>query len=48
LRPGGKMVIPAGLPDAQQLFLVDKDESGRARTKEILRVRFSQLEEAPA
>ena len=48
LRPGGKMVIPAGLPDAQQLFLVEKDESGRARTKEILRVRFSQLEEAPA
>ena len=48
LRPGGKMVIPAGLPDAQQLFLVEKDDSGRARTKEILRVRFSQLEEAPA
>jgi len=48
LRPGGKMVIPAGLRDAQQLFLVEKDESGRARTKEILRVRFSQLEEAPA
>jgi protein-L-isoaspartate(D-aspartate) O-methyltransferase len=48
LRPGGKMVIPAGLPDAQQLFLVEKDENGRARTKEILRVRFSQLEEAPA
>src|SRR5947209_19399424 len=23
LRPGGKMVIPAGLPDAQQLFLVE-------------------------
>jgi len=48
LRPGGKTVIPAGLRDAQQLFLVEKDESGRARTKEILRVRFSQLEEAPA
>lgn len=48
LRAGGKMVIPAGLPDDQQLFLVEKDENGRARTKEILRVRFSQLEEAPA
>ena len=48
LRPGGKMVIPAGLPDSQQLFLVEKDENGRARTKAILRVRFSQLEEAPA
>jgi protein-L-isoaspartate(D-aspartate) O-methyltransferase len=48
LRAGGRMVIPAGLPDTQQLFLVEKDENGRARTKEILRVRFSQLEEAPS
>ena len=47
-RPGGTMVIPAGLPDEQQLYHVEKDENGRARTKEILRVRFSQLEEAPA
>ena len=29
LRKGGKMVIPAGLPDAQQLMLVDKDADGR-------------------
>jgi protein-L-isoaspartate(D-aspartate) O-methyltransferase len=45
LRPGGKMVIPAGLPDAQQLVLVEKDGDGRVTTKEILQVRFSQLEE---
>src|SRR6266851_4554725 len=45
LRPGGKMVIPAGLPDSQQLLLVEKDTGGRTRTKEILPVRFSQLEE---
>ena len=44
LKPGGKMVIPAGLPDAQQLILVDKDAGGRVATKEILPVRFSQLE----
>ena len=44
LKPGGKMVIPAGLPDAQQLILVDKDGSGKVMTKEILPVRFSQLE----
>jgi protein-L-isoaspartate(D-aspartate) O-methyltransferase len=44
LKPGGKMVIPAGLPDAQQLILVDKDANGRVATKEILPVRFSQLE----
>ena len=44
LKPGGKMVIPAGLPDAQQLILVEKDRHGRVATKEILPVRFSQLE----
>ena len=44
LKPGGKMVIPAGLPDAQQLILVDKDGSGSVTTKQILPVRFSQLE----
>jgi protein-L-isoaspartate(D-aspartate) O-methyltransferase len=44
LKPGGKMVIPAGLPDAQQLILVEKDRRGRVATKEILPVRFSQLE----
>jgi protein-L-isoaspartate(D-aspartate) O-methyltransferase len=46
LKAGGKMVIPAGLPDAQQLMLVDKDPSGRITTKEVLQVRFSQLEGA--
>jgi protein-L-isoaspartate(D-aspartate) O-methyltransferase len=45
LKPGGKMVIPAGLPDAQQLVLVEKGSDGRVTTKEILQVRFSQLEE---
>jgi protein-L-isoaspartate(D-aspartate) O-methyltransferase len=45
LKSGGKMVLPAGLPDAQQLLLVQKDESGKVGTKEILAVRFSQLEE---
>jgi protein-L-isoaspartate(D-aspartate) O-methyltransferase len=45
LKPGGKMVIPAGLPDAQQLILVEKHDNGRIATKEILPVRFSQLED---
>jgi protein-L-isoaspartate(D-aspartate) O-methyltransferase len=45
LKSGGNMVLPAGLPDAQQLLLVQKDESGKVGTKEILAVRFSQLEE---
>ncbi len=45
LKAGGKMVIPAGLADAQQLLLVEKDPSGRVSTKEILPVRFSSLED---
>jgi protein-L-isoaspartate(D-aspartate) O-methyltransferase len=45
LRAGGKMVIPAGLPDAQQLVLLEKNGAGRVTTQEILQVRFSQLEE---
>ena len=44
LKPGGRMVIPAGLPETQKLLLLEKDAGGRAKTKEILRVRFSLLE----
>lgn len=46
LRPGGRMVIPAGLQDSQQLILVEKASNGRIATKEIIAVRFSQLEDA--
>ena len=48
LKAGGRMVIPAGLPEAQKLVLVVKQDNGRVTTKEILDVRFSQLEETPA
>jgi protein-L-isoaspartate(D-aspartate) O-methyltransferase len=44
LKPKGRMVIPTGLPDSQQLVLVEKDASGRIKAKNILRVRFSLLE----
>jgi protein-L-isoaspartate(D-aspartate) O-methyltransferase len=44
LKPGGRMIIPAGNPDSQQLVLVVKSAEGRVTTKEILRVRFSLLE----
>jgi len=46
LKPGGRMMIPAGLSDNQQLILVEKSANGRLSTKEILPVRFSQLEGA--
>lgn len=48
LKPGGRMIIPTGLPDSQQLMLVEKDAGGRIKMKEILRVRFSLLEGEPA
>jgi protein-L-isoaspartate(D-aspartate) O-methyltransferase len=41
-------VIPAGLPDAQTLILVEKPRNGGITIKEILPVRFSQLESAEA
>jgi protein-L-isoaspartate(D-aspartate) O-methyltransferase len=44
LKAGGRMVIPVGLPDAQQLVVVDKEVNGRIRTKEIMQVSFSLLE----
>jgi protein-L-isoaspartate(D-aspartate) O-methyltransferase len=43
LKPGGKMVIPAGIEDAQQLMLVQKNEKGQLNVEEILPVRFSSL-----
>lgn len=43
LKPGGRMIIPAGIEDAQQLLLVEKDTNGRTRTKELIPVRFSTL-----
>src|SRR5271167_2858593 len=44
LKAGGRMVIPVGLPDIQHLVVVDKDLTGRIKTKEIMRVLFSLLE----
>jgi protein-L-isoaspartate(D-aspartate) O-methyltransferase len=43
---GGKMVLPAGLPDEQQLLLVAKDSNSRISTREVLPVQFSVLEQA--
>ena len=40
LKAGGRMVVPVGLPDAQQLVVAEKDLNGRVTTKEIMRVMF--------
>jgi len=45
LKPGGTMVIPAGLPDAQQLIQLKKDAHGSVTTREIFQVLFSTLED---
>jgi protein-L-isoaspartate(D-aspartate) O-methyltransferase len=45
LKPGGRMVIPTGIADKQTLMLVEKAPDGRLATREVLPVRFSELEE---
>ncbi len=46
LKAGGRMVIPAGLGEAQQLMVVDKDMDGKITSREILAVRFAAMEGA--
>ena len=45
LRPGGRIVIPTGIPDKQQLVVLEKSADGKLATREVLPVRFSELEE---
>jgi protein-L-isoaspartate(D-aspartate) O-methyltransferase len=44
LAPGGKMVLPLGSDDVQQLSLVSKDMSGNIAWRGVLPVRFTRLE----
>lgn len=46
LKPGGKMVVPTGVAEAQVLTLVEKAESGKISVREIMPVRFALLETA--
>jgi protein-L-isoaspartate(D-aspartate) O-methyltransferase len=48
LKPGGRMVIPTGIPDRQTLVLVEKSATGSLSAREILPVRFSELEDPGA
>jgi protein-L-isoaspartate(D-aspartate) O-methyltransferase len=44
LKPGGRMVIPVGGPFMiQQLVLVEKEEDGKVKTRQVLPVRFVPL-----
>jgi protein-L-isoaspartate(D-aspartate) O-methyltransferase len=44
LKPGGRMVIPLGGSDIQQLTVLTRDASGETSAREIMPVRFTQLE----
>ena len=48
LKPGGRMVIPTGIPEKQVLTLVEKSATGQLSTRDTLPVRFSELEEPGA
>lgn len=50
LRPGGRLVIPVGLPNRpQELMRVEKDDQGEIHSRNILGVAFVPLrEELPA
>lgn len=45
LQAGGRMVIPIGGQEVQQLSVIEKDEAGETSTRTIMPVRFTQLEE---
>jgi len=44
LKPGGRMVLPVGPAEAQQLTLVEKGAAGDVASHGIIPVRFTQLE----
>ncbi|HYN38843.1 MAG TPA: protein-L-isoaspartate(D-aspartate) O-methyltransferase [Rhodospirillales bacterium] len=44
LKPGGRMVVPTGVADAQVLTLVEKSAMGKIAVREIMPVRFALLE----
>jgi protein-L-isoaspartate(D-aspartate) O-methyltransferase len=44
LRPGGRIVMPLGGKDVQQLSVVEKKLDGSVATRGVLPVRFTQLE----
>ena len=46
LEPGGRMIIPLGGEEIQQLSVIEKSASGEVSTREIMPVRFTQLEVA--
>lgn len=46
LAPGGRMVVPLGDSDVQQLSVVEKARDGTVSTRHLMPVRFTRLETA--
>lgn len=44
LRPGGRLIMPVGSPDVQQITLIEKQADGELNTRTIMPARFSALE----
>jgi protein-L-isoaspartate(D-aspartate) O-methyltransferase len=44
LKPNGRLVMPLGPPDAQELTVIDKDPGRAVRRRAVIPVRFSRLE----
>lgn len=45
LKAAGRMIIPTGIPEKQALTLVEKSAAGSLSTRDLLPVRFSELED---
>ena len=43
LKPGGRMVLPAGRENEQRLVVVEKSDDCQVRTRELIAVRFSPV-----
>lgn len=44
LKPGGRMVLPVGAQEGQQLSVIDKGADGALTRRAVIPVRFTQLE----
>jgi len=44
LKPGGRLVMPLGPEEAQQLTVLDKDWAGYPKSRDLIPVRFGRLE----
>lgn len=46
LKPGGRMVLPTGTAEAQELMVVTKNAAGKTSIRGVMPVRFAMLEAA--